>query len=628
MTMNPPTAGDYEQAQPPDRSGAAKIYRGRSLAELLPQIRAELGPQALVLRQREGRTGGIGGFFAQRFIEVEATRAKPQIDLYDEPGWGHPGDVAPETDELPPSGSAPARPPSVTPAGMTAGLRAASPVWPVWSGMHAPEVEPSVARAEHARASVLAAGEPGLTGEDTAPAKPQSFAQRLAAALPLERETGSASFDDPMPRDAEVSTGPLQASGSDRDAPTREQTEAQIAAMEAMLRESAIDPEEPAPREREPELPVAADTTFDSQDAMITAREIALAGREAMVAEREAMAADRERMADARETALSQVRATGADGRETAPGEPAPIEAALPQTAPGEPAPIEAAPQATAPLTSAIVTAAEAAVNTQASAAPSSQPEPGPLEACDREICDELVAAGMGEKLARHLIAGAHAHHRPFAPGGALRDAVRAELARSLQQFPGLPSQGAMVAVIGAGGSGKTRVAAALAAAYRSSGALAVRAVALGGREGLPALAALLAPHGVPVASDAAAGTIEASNRAGELVVLDTPGLSPADPQAIELLDAELIARSPDAVLLAMPATTAIGAARRMLEALSEIEPSALVITHADEIDQIGGAVEIAIRSGTPIAYVHDGLELPGALRLTDPTQIAAALLP
>jgi flagellar biosynthesis GTPase FlhF len=62
-----------------------RTYRGRTLEELLPKIRSELGPDAIVVRQREGLMGGIGGFFQQRFIEIEARAGHPRVDLYDEP---------------------------------------------------------------------------------------------------------------------------------------------------------------------------------------------------------------------------------------------------------------------------------------------------------------------------------------------------------------------------------------------------------------------------------------------------------------------------------------------------------------------------------------------------------------
>jgi flagellar biosynthesis GTPase FlhF len=54
-----------------------KTFRGRSLEELLPQIRAELGPDAIVLRRREGLGGGVGGFFQRPYVEVDARAPLP-----------------------------------------------------------------------------------------------------------------------------------------------------------------------------------------------------------------------------------------------------------------------------------------------------------------------------------------------------------------------------------------------------------------------------------------------------------------------------------------------------------------------------------------------------------------------
>src|SRR4051794_41601345 len=59
---------------------SVKTYRGRSLDEVLPQIKAELGPEALVLAQRETSEGGVGGFFAKRLIEVDAQAPAAGID--------------------------------------------------------------------------------------------------------------------------------------------------------------------------------------------------------------------------------------------------------------------------------------------------------------------------------------------------------------------------------------------------------------------------------------------------------------------------------------------------------------------------------------------------------------------
>ena len=52
-----------------------KTFRGRTLEELLPKIRAELGADAIVLRRREGLAGGVGGFFQKSYVEVDARPA-------------------------------------------------------------------------------------------------------------------------------------------------------------------------------------------------------------------------------------------------------------------------------------------------------------------------------------------------------------------------------------------------------------------------------------------------------------------------------------------------------------------------------------------------------------------------
>ena len=66
------------EASTSNGSEEVKTFRGRSLEEVLPQIREELGPDAIVLRRREGLGGGVGGFFQRPYVEVDAR--KPQGD--------------------------------------------------------------------------------------------------------------------------------------------------------------------------------------------------------------------------------------------------------------------------------------------------------------------------------------------------------------------------------------------------------------------------------------------------------------------------------------------------------------------------------------------------------------------
>ncbi|WP_205696149.1 hypothetical protein [Conexibacter sp. SYSU D00693] len=52
-----------------------KTYRGRSLEELVPQIKAELGEDAVIVDRREALDGGVGGFFQKRVLELDAAPA-------------------------------------------------------------------------------------------------------------------------------------------------------------------------------------------------------------------------------------------------------------------------------------------------------------------------------------------------------------------------------------------------------------------------------------------------------------------------------------------------------------------------------------------------------------------------
>ncbi|MEA2222465.1 MAG: hypothetical protein QOH83_841 [Solirubrobacteraceae bacterium] len=67
-----------------------RTYRGSAIDDLLPRIREELGADAIVIRQREGLDGGVGGFFQRKCVEVVARRAAPVVDAYDGQAGAYP----------------------------------------------------------------------------------------------------------------------------------------------------------------------------------------------------------------------------------------------------------------------------------------------------------------------------------------------------------------------------------------------------------------------------------------------------------------------------------------------------------------------------------------------------------
>ncbi|HUA47864.1 MAG TPA: hypothetical protein VMA77_21685 [Solirubrobacteraceae bacterium] len=483
-----------------------RTYRGRKLEDLIPQIRAELGPDAIILRQREGLMGGVGGFFAQKCVEVDAQagpgRDRNEIDIYDEDepvnGW----ELDDEEYSFPalPAPEEPVAPP-LTPAAQDA-------VQPPEVAIPGPE-----------------ATSPALPAEGAA----ESFVSRL------EQAAAHVDIDELVKL---VTTGGLPA--SDQVAP-----------------EAPVAPEPVYTPIPEPVAPVPAPE----------------------------------------------------------PVAPAPA----PEPVAQQPAPIAPAPPIPAPAP--IPPAANQWVAKQA----------GDVDPNDAQaVAEELTSQGISDAWAQQLIVAAAAHRSPLAKGS-LRDAVRATLAAIIPAPAPLPATGAAIAFVGAGGAGKTRCAAALASAYAKGSTLAASVVSLGSDDWGGDLKELLKGQNVWVMGAAvgpeAAPAVQ-HGRDGGLVVIDTAGVTPRDPAGVEALAGELRSLSLDAVYIAVPATFSVHAARKLVEGFAALGADGIAVTHADEADQLGIAAELAHISGMPVAYIHEGLELDGALSAADPSSLAARLLP
>src|SRR3954469_24144652 len=84
------SAFDTAELAVPGPKIETRSYRGTSLEELLPRIQEELGPDAVIVRRREGVVGGFGGFFGKKCIELQAqatvnprAEAAPTVSFYD-----------------------------------------------------------------------------------------------------------------------------------------------------------------------------------------------------------------------------------------------------------------------------------------------------------------------------------------------------------------------------------------------------------------------------------------------------------------------------------------------------------------------------------------------------------------
>ncbi len=262
---------------------------------------------------------------------------------------------------------------------------------------------------------------------------------------------------------------------------------------------------------------------------------------------------------------------------------------------------------------------------------PRSSPRPPPARARARTgIQSGLLALGVSEHFAGELIDAATVHVLPLMPRASLSLAVRVALTQRIPVAPPLPTQGAAIVVVGPGGSGKTSCCAALLRAYRRGSTLPASCATLVRDSDRGELQMLLSPYlmkPTPIDTQRAIRALRKTRGEG-LLVLDTPPLSAGDRSGIRKLASLLGELKPERVVIALPATLGAVAAGQLVAALRPLGAGALAVTHADETDQIGVAVEAACRFGLAPEYTLDR-ERSGKWRLSriDPAGLAAKLL-
>jgi flagellar biosynthesis protein FlhF len=276
-----------------------------------------------------------------------------------------------------------------------------------------------------------------------------------------------------------------------------------------------------------------------------------------------------------------------------APAPAAPVPAA---PAPAAPAPA-AAPAAPAPAPAAAPAAAPASSEVALPEAPATEPAPRGGAAAAHERA--LAAAGIAPALAAEIIGGTLSHAVPFAPKRPLKHLVRQGLAARIPLLPP-PAPGARtIAFVGAGGSGKTLCATRVAAAYDAASDLDVDLVEL------------------------AAGQVPEPVSGSVVTVVDTPAVSPAAEADTRALARQLRRLGDCEVHVTVPATLSASAVRRLLDGLAPLKPTAIALTHLDEVDHAGPVIDEAIARGVALSYCSDA----DAVVRADPAALAARVL-
>jgi flagellar biosynthesis protein FlhF len=205
-------------------------------------------------------------------------------------------------------------------------------------------------------------------------------------------------------------------------------------------------------------------------------------------------------------------------------------------------------------------------------------------------------------------------------------DRVRARLEpmpfpRSMRAADGTPYR---IALVGPTGAGKTTTAAKLAVrrgmfGTARTGLLTLDTYRVGGMEQLATYAELAdVPFEVVYDAREIAGAMKRLSQC-DVVIIDTPGRSPASAELTERWRTLLDALTPDEIHLVLPASLrpdlAVDVARAYRATRTHRGATHLLMSKIDEVPRESGVADLALSLDMPSRWVTDGQDVPTDLK-------------
>jgi flagellar biosynthesis protein FlhF len=180
---------------------------------------------------------------------------------------------------------------------------------------------------------------------------------------------------------------------------------------------------------------------------------------------------------------------------------------------------------------------------------------------------------------------------------------------------------GGRIAFAGPAGAGKTTLLAKLAARWvlrhgpRRVALVSADAVRIGAHEQMHMLGRLLGVTAHTVYDVAELPELLDALSGQQLVLIDTAGASPRDPDLARRLRLMKQANARIETSLVIPASIQAGAIEEAMKLFAVAQPSSCVITKVDEAVSLGGVLSALVRHKLPVAYMSDGQRVPEDLQ-------------
>ncbi len=176
----------------------------------------------------------------------------------------------------------------------------------------------------------------------------------------------------------------------------------------------------------------------------------------------------------------------------------------------------------------------------------------------------------------------------------------------------------AFVALAGPAGSGKTTTLAKLAVRYGLAARRPVRILSLGaqsiGGVSLPRIAALLGIECSLAETAAAFEQALVQHPSTDLLLIDTPELSPGETAESDGLARILATHLELDVHLVLPATMSPPDLQRMIERYEPLRPGKLLFTRVDEASSFGPLLHQSAQRDLPLSFLGTGQRIPDDL--------------